>query len=147
MLREIDIDSAAKALFQAEEPRKQIGLLSLQHSGMTMDDAYTVRSALVKCKLKAGRKVIGWRIGLTSRAMQNALNIDIPDSGVLFDDMVFEDGSMAIAATFAQRETAIPTEPLDALTPAFAADEQKQQQWRSFIDDVAINPGPLVQDL
>lgn len=102
MLSEIDIDNAAEALFQAEATRKQIGLLSLQHGGMTMDDAYAVQSALVKRKLKAGRKVIGWKIGLTSKAMQNALNIDIPDSGVLFDDMVFEDGSTVPAERFIQ---------------------------------------------
>ena len=38
-------------------------------------------------KLAAGRHIIGWKIGLTSKAMQAALNIDIPDSGILFDDM------------------------------------------------------------
>ena len=41
-------------------------------------------------KQAADRSVIGWKIGLTSKAMQYALNIDIPDSGVLFDDMLFD---------------------------------------------------------
>jgi 2-oxo-hept-3-ene-1,7-dioate hydratase len=71
----------------------QTGLLSLKHPAMTMDDAYAVQAAWVKRKLAAGRKVDGWKIGLTSKAMQYALNIDIPDSGVLFDDMAFEDGA------------------------------------------------------
>ncbi|MCV0397263.1 MAG: 2-oxo-hepta-3-ene-1,7-dioic acid hydratase [Rhizobiaceae bacterium] len=102
MLGPTDIDAAANALLQAEETRKQIGLLSLQHPGMTMDDAYSVQSALVKRKLEAGRKVIGWKIGLTSKAMQYALNIDTPDSGVLFDDMVFEDGATIPADRFIQ---------------------------------------------
>jgi len=51
----------------------------------------------------------------------------------------------AIAATFARRNTAIPVEPPDALTPAFAEDEQKQRQWRAFVEDVAIDPGSLAQ--
>ncbi|MEY3235609.1 MAG: hypothetical protein RL230_2880 [Pseudomonadota bacterium] len=51
--------------------------------------------------------------------------------------------AQAIAATFARRKTAIPTELPDALTPAFAADEQKQQQWRAFVKDVAVDPGAL----
>ena len=34
---------------------------------------------------------VGWKIGLTSKAMQSALKIDIPDSGILFDDMVFDE--------------------------------------------------------
>jgi 2-oxo-hept-3-ene-1,7-dioate hydratase len=102
MLNEIEIEAAAQSLFQAEESRRQIGLLSLKHPGMTMDDAYAVQAALVKRKLAAGRKVIGWKIGLTSKAMQYALSINTPDSGVLFDDMVFEDGATVPADRFIQ---------------------------------------------
>ena len=93
MLTKDEIAAAAEALDQAERTRRQIGLLSLDHPGMTMDDAYAVQSAWVNRKIADGRKVIGWKIGLTSKAMQYALNIDIPDSGVLFDDMAFEDGA------------------------------------------------------
>lgn len=49
----------------------------------------------------------------------------------------------AIAATFARRETQIPEDLPDALTLAFAADEQKQRQWRAFVKDVAHDPGDL----
>ena len=93
MLTKDEIAAAAQALDQAERTKRQIGLLSLEHPGMTMDDAYAVQSAWVNRKIADGRKVIGWKIGLTSKAMQYALNIDIPDSGVLFDDMAFEDGA------------------------------------------------------
>ncbi|MEM1274045.1 MAG: 2-oxo-hept-4-ene-1,7-dioate hydratase [Pseudomonadota bacterium] len=80
---------AATDLLNAEETGKQIGLLTKRHPEMTMEDAYAIQSAIHRTKLAAGRSVIGWKIGLTSRAMQAALNIDIPDSGILFDDMVF----------------------------------------------------------
>ncbi len=86
-------DEAAGALFEAEHRRQQIGLLSLHHPQWTMDDAYAVQSALVRRKLAIGRRIIGWKIGLTSKAMQAALKINIPDSGVLFDDMLFADGA------------------------------------------------------
>jgi Nucleotidyl transferase AbiEii toxin, Type IV TA system len=49
----------------------------------------------------------------------------------------------AIAATFARRKTQIPSEPPDALTSAFAEDPAKVQQWNSFVDDVAFQPGSL----
>jgi 2-oxo-hept-3-ene-1,7-dioate hydratase len=88
-----EIRTAAKALFTAEATRRQIGLLSLAHPKMTLDDAYAVQAELVAMKLAQGRKVIGWKIGLTSRAMQEALQIDTPDSGVLLDDMLFPDGA------------------------------------------------------
>jgi 2-oxo-hept-3-ene-1,7-dioate hydratase len=102
MLVKEEIEAAATSLFEAERTGRQIGLLSLKHPGMTMDDAYAIQAALVKRKLAAGRRVLGWKIGLTSKAMQYALNIDTPDSGVLFDDMVFEDGAMIPADRFIQ---------------------------------------------
>ncbi len=85
--------AAAAALLEAEATGTQIGLLSLQYPDIDMDDAYAIQSALAEAKLAQGRKVIGWKIGLTSKAMQYALNIDIPDSGILFDDMAFESGA------------------------------------------------------
>jgi 2-oxo-hept-3-ene-1,7-dioate hydratase len=102
MLSHDEIQAAAESLDQAERTRTQTGLLSLKHPQMTMDDSYAVQSAWVKKKIAQGRKPIGWKIGLTSKAMQYALNIDIPDSGVLFDDMVFEDGATVPADRFIQ---------------------------------------------
>ena len=95
-------EKAAADLLQAEKNHSQIGLLSLQYPEITMDDAYSIQNAIFKQKLDQGRKVIGWKIGLTSRAMQSALNIDIPDSGILFDDMIFEHGSTVPKGRFIQ---------------------------------------------
>lgn len=97
-----EIETAAEALFAAEREGRQIGLLSLAHPGMTLDEAYAVQAALVARKRAAGRRVIGWKIGLTSRAMQAALNIDTPDSGVLLDDMLFPDGASVPPGRFIQ---------------------------------------------
>ncbi|KIC10593.1 2-oxo-hepta-3-ene-1,7-dioate hydratase [Leisingera sp. ANG-M1] len=93
---------AAEKLFRAEATGQQCGLLSLAYPGMTLDDAYAVQQALIRQKLASGRKKIGWKIGLTSRAMQQALNITTPDSGVLLDDMAFENGSTVPAGRFIQ---------------------------------------------
>ena len=101
-LDESEIEQAGEDLFEADRNRRQIGLLTLRHPQMDMDDAYAVQAALVRRKLAAGRKVIGWKIGLTSKAMQYALNIDIPDSGVLLDDMMFENGATIPAGRFIQ---------------------------------------------
>ena len=97
-----DYRAAALALLDAEATRRQIGLLSLAHPGMTLDDAYAVQADLVALKLAAGRHRVGWKIGLTSRAMQEALKIDMPDSGVLLDDMVFSDGTTVPKNRFIQ---------------------------------------------
>ena len=97
-----DHRAAALALLDAEATRRQIGLLSLAHPGMTLDDAYAVQADLIALKLAAGRRRVGWKIGLTSRAMQEALKIDTPDSGVLLDDMVFQDGATVPKNRFIQ---------------------------------------------
>lgn len=93
---------AANRLFEAEKTGIQCGLLSLAYPGMTLDDAYAVQSALVAKKRSAGLGVIGWKIGLTSRAMQQALNITTPDSGVLLEDMLFANGAAIPAGRFIQ---------------------------------------------
>ncbi|TNJ41379.1 2-oxo-hept-4-ene-1,7-dioate hydratase [Phaeobacter sp. B1627] len=93
---------AAQLLLQAEETGHQCGLLSLAYPDMTLDDAYAVQQALVMQKLSNGRRKIGWKIGLTSRAMQQALNITTPDSGVLLDDMAFPSGATVPAGRFIQ---------------------------------------------
>ncbi|WP_372886526.1 2-oxo-hept-4-ene-1,7-dioate hydratase [Shimia sp.] len=94
--------AAAAALLEAEATGRQIGLLSLQYPGIGMDDAYAIQSALAEAKLARGREVIGWKIGLTSKAMQSALGIDIPDSGILFDDMEFASGATVPGGRFIQ---------------------------------------------
>lgn len=94
--------SAAAALLQAEATRTQIGLLSLAHPDMTMDDAYAIQNEILSAKIAQGRRIAGWKIGLTSKAMQDALNIDVPDSGILFDDMEFDNDSEVPAGRFIQ---------------------------------------------
>jgi 2-oxo-hept-3-ene-1,7-dioate hydratase len=93
---------AAADLLEAERSKTQIGLLSLRYPQITMDDAYAIQNALSAAKLAQGRRVIGWKIGLTSKAMQSALNIDIPDSGILFDDMLFASGDTVPKGRFIQ---------------------------------------------
>lgn len=93
---------AADDLFRAEQTGNQIGLLSLRHPDMDLDDAYAIQSALAERKLATGRRVIGWKIGLTSKAMQYALKIDTPDSGILFDDMRFDNGAAIPNGRFIQ---------------------------------------------
>jgi len=94
------INTAARQLFEAEKNRTQIRQLSVQYPQMTVDDAYAVQKAFVGLKVAAGGVVRGHKIGLTSKAMQSALSIDEPDSGVLFDDMFFPDGGIVPAERF-----------------------------------------------
>jgi 2-oxo-hept-3-ene-1,7-dioate hydratase len=67
-----------------------------------MDDAYAIQAAFVARKQALGDGQIGWKIGLTSRAMQMALGINIPDSGVLLQSMAFADGATVAKGHFIQ---------------------------------------------
>jgi len=93
-LTKLDIARAAERLHQAEKTRVQIRQLSQDHPAITVDDAYTIQRAWIDIKVGEGRVIRGHKIGLTSKAMQSALNIDEPDSGILFDDMFFQDGGL-----------------------------------------------------
>ena len=94
--------AAARDLLQAEKTGQQIGLISLRFPEMDMDDCYAIQSMLIEAKQASGRRVIGWKIGLTSKVMQQALGINIPDSGVLFDDMWFKSGATVPRGRFIQ---------------------------------------------
>src|SRR5438046_8397990 len=89
-----DISSAAKRLDHAEKTRKQIRQRSLEYPGITIEDSYAIQKAWIEMKVMQGRIVKGHKVGLTSKAMQSALNIDEPDSGILLDDMFFADGGL-----------------------------------------------------
>jgi 2-oxo-hept-3-ene-1,7-dioate hydratase len=97
-----EIEAEAEALFQAERLGRQRGLISLAHPDAGLDEAYAIQAALVRRKLALGRRGIGWKIGLTSRAMQEALKITTPDSGILLDDMLFAEGATVAAGRFIQ---------------------------------------------
>src|SRR5207302_5373492 len=95
-----EIRAAAERLDRAEKTRTQIRQLSLEYPEITIEDAYAIQKTWVEIKVAAGRVVKGHKIGLTSKAMQSALSIDEPDSGILLDDMFFADGGLVPSDRF-----------------------------------------------
>ncbi|KAF0804314.1 2-oxo-hepta-3-ene-1,7-dioic acid hydratase [Alcanivorax xiamenensis] len=93
MLDKALIRQAALRLDDAEQRRTQIRQLSLEQPDITIEDAYAIQRAWVDKKIADGRKLIGHKIGLTSRAMQVSSNINEPDYGALLDDMLFDEGT------------------------------------------------------
>lgn len=94
--------AAAAQLEQAAQSRVACGQFSSAHPGMTIDDAYAIQSAWMALKQASGRIVKGHKIGLTSKAMQRAVNIAEPDFGMLLDDMFYRDGGVIPADRFLQ---------------------------------------------
>ncbi len=100
MLNDAQIQRAAEAIHGAEKNRRQIKAMTAEYPGMSMDDAYGIQKRWMDIRLAEGREIKGYKIGLTSRAMQVTMQIDEPDYGVLLDDMFFEDGAGMEAARF-----------------------------------------------
>lgn len=92
-------DEAAR-LDRAETERTQVTQTTLLHPEMTIDDAYLVQAAWRELRLDRGETMVGHKIGLTSRAMQAAMNISTPDSGFLTNTMVVEPGAALAASDY-----------------------------------------------
>ncbi|MFC8176590.1 2-keto-4-pentenoate hydratase [Streptomyces sp. NPDC057325] len=58
-----------------------------------LDAAYAVQSLLTERRLAAGRRITGWKVGLTSPTVRRQLGVDTPDFGALLDDTAVPDGA------------------------------------------------------
>jgi 2-oxo-hept-3-ene-1,7-dioate hydratase len=103
-LDDATVAELARRLDESERTRVQIRQFSLDHPGMTIADAYRIQRAWVAIKVARGGRIMGHKIGLTSRAMQRTSNITEPDYGALLEDMFFaEGGDIDIARFIAPR--------------------------------------------
>jgi 2-oxo-hept-3-ene-1,7-dioate hydratase len=93
MLTDEVVRQLARQLYAARKTRVQLRHFSSQHPQMTIEDGYTIQREWVKLELAAGHVIKGRKIGLTSRAMQQASQINEPDYAPLMDDMFFETGA------------------------------------------------------
>ncbi|MFF2369962.1 2-oxo-hept-4-ene-1,7-dioate hydratase [Agromyces sp. NPDC058110] len=93
MLDQPQIDAIADELVAADRDRTTVPLLTARHPGMTVEDAYAVQRVWSERRIAAGARLVGRKIGLTSKVMQVATGITEPDYGVILDDMVIESGA------------------------------------------------------
>ena len=88
----MDFKKVAEELLQAEKGAYQISKITAQYPDMTVEDAYSIQLENISKKVAAGEKVIGLKVGLTSKAMQNLLGVNEPDYGHLTDKMLVSEG-------------------------------------------------------
>ncbi|HVV39702.1 MAG TPA: 2-oxo-hepta-3-ene-1,7-dioic acid hydratase [Nitrobacter sp.] len=94
MLDQATINRLAEQLDEAERTKTLIPIFTRTYPDLTMEDAYAIQRAWTRLQLDRGRVVRGHKIGLTSKAMQNAVGINEPDYGVLFHDMFYQDAGV-----------------------------------------------------
>ncbi len=158
MLSDADRNQAADILMEAHTTKKQAVQLSTTYPGITIEDAYAISTLVHKRRIAAGRKLIGHKVGLTSKAMQRSSNIDEPDFGYLHDDMIVPDGAKLPHAGFCRPRIEVElafvlgkrlvgpgvglTDVLaatDYVVPALEIVDARVQDQRKIFDTVADN--------
>lgn len=86
------ITALAAELAEAERTRGVMPRITARHPDATIEDSYAIQGVWRDSQLAAGRTLVGRKIGLTSKAMQQATGITEPDYGVMFDDTVYRSG-------------------------------------------------------
>ncbi|MBP3222417.1 MAG: 2-oxo-hepta-3-ene-1,7-dioic acid hydratase [Actinomycetaceae bacterium] len=100
MLSEETLNSIAAELAEADRTGKVIPRITARYPEATIEDSYAIQGVWRDRELAAGRRLVGRKIGLTSKAMQQATGITEPDYGVMFDDTVYENGSVIDSSKF-----------------------------------------------
>ena len=100
MLKKKIREQAADSLYEADKARKIIPQLSKTYEGIELADAYAIQQMWLERRIRDGARLVGRKIGLTSRAMQMASNFTEPDYGFLTDDMLIADGAQIETARY-----------------------------------------------
>ena len=95
------IESIGDELYAALTERRTIEPLTNTHADITIEDAYQISLRLLANRSRAGERVIGKKIGVTSEAVMNMLDVRQPDFGFLTDAMR-HDGEMPISELLIQ---------------------------------------------
>ena len=87
------ITKEARDLYNAARLKTPLSPLTQRYQEIDAEVAYRIQLAWVRLKQDAGEKIVGKKIGLTSKAMQTMLDVDQPDYGHIFGDMLVEDNA------------------------------------------------------
>ena len=87
------VNALGDELFDALRQRRTLAPLTARHADITIDDAYRISLRLLERREAAGERLIGKKIGVTSKPVQDMLGVFQPDFGFLTDAMQFADGA------------------------------------------------------
>src|ERR1700752_1480167 len=149
---------AADILMTAARERKQAVQLTKTWPDIAIEDSYAISTEVAKRKIAAGARLIGHKVGLTSKAMQRSSQIDEPDYGHLLDDMMIADGAKIPHANYCRPRVEIELafilgKPLkgpgvglaevlratEYVVPAIEIVDARLQDQRKIFDTVADN--------
>lgn len=89
-------------LYEALVARRPVDPLTDREPDMTIEDAYRVQLRMIARRLERGERVVGKKIGVTSKVVMNMLKVNQPDFGHLTSAMAFNEGEPIPLATMIQ---------------------------------------------
>ncbi|MES9975378.1 2-oxopent-4-enoate hydratase [Candidatus Thiodiazotropha sp. LNASS1] len=158
-MNEQRIHELGDELFDALSQRRMIDPLTERETDITIEDAYHVSLCMVNRRVENGESIIGKKIGVTSKAVQNMLNVHQPDFGYLTDRMVYGNGdampiSKALIQPRAEGEIAFMLKrdligpgvsnadvlrATEAVIPCFEIVDSRIRDWRIKIQDTVAD--------
>lgn len=100
MMTETERQQAVEILLNAEKECRQATLLTDTFPHIQIEDSYAISTAVAQRKISHGARLIGHKVGLTSKAMQASSKINEPDYGHLLDSMLIAEGAKVPHASF-----------------------------------------------
>jgi 2-keto-4-pentenoate hydratase len=97
-----DVPGKARALYDARQDRKPIEPFTDEDASLTMADAYAVQAELTRLLLADGDRIVGYKVGLTSKPMQRMVGVDTPDYGPVLGSTVYRNGDAVSLGAFIQ---------------------------------------------
>lgn len=89
-------------LYQALVTRTVVEPLTNRHPDLSVEQAYQIQQRMIERRLQAGERIIGKKIGVTSRAVMNMLGVYRPDFGYMLDGMIYNEGESIDMSTLIQ---------------------------------------------
>lgn len=86
-------ETVVASLLKSHETKVQGERPSAMFPEIEIEDSYAISSSVAERRVDAGARIIGHKIGLTSKAMQASSKIDEPDYGYIFDDLLIPNGA------------------------------------------------------
>jgi 2-oxopent-4-enoate/cis-2-oxohex-4-enoate hydratase len=96
------INELGDQLYQALRTQTPLEPLTSRYPDITMENAYAIQQRMIGCRLAAGEKIVGKKIGVTSSAVMNMLGVHQPDFGHMLDGMIYGDGDAISGSSLIQ---------------------------------------------
>ena len=150
-------EKVGRALWQALKTRTPVAPLTGRLEKLSLDEAYRISQAMLAARLGEGERVVGKKIGVTSKPVQDMLGVHQPDFGFLTDAMQVSDGKVDCSRLIAPRAEAeiafrlkhdligpgiMPDQVMEATETVIACFEivdSRIQDWQIAIEDTVAD--------